>query len=351
MPKRDAERDKVGTVPRGLSGLRSGVVLSTIAAICVLAVGAAPAALPRPELEPGNVAIFYYTWYGAPDRDARWEHWNQNGNTPPAGIAADFYPSRGAYSSTDMAIVRAQMEEIAAAGVQTVIVSWWGAGSAEDARLPKTIDAARRAGLSVAIHVEPYGGRTPESVAADVERLRALGIEAFYVYASAESPDTEWATVNAGLADVRLYANTGLPGKAKAGGFAGLYTYDILVFDGTSFPRMCASARRLDLLCAPSVGPGYSARRATGDTRERPRRDGSTYDSMWRQALRARADQVTITSYNEWHEGTQIEPARAAGKKYETYAGAWGTQGTAAERSYLERTAMWARLFALRPSS
>ena len=32
---------------------------------------------------------------------------------------------------------------------------------------------------------------------------------------------------------------------------------------------------------------------------------------MWRAAIRAGADGVTITSYNEWHEGTQIEPARA----------------------------------------
>ena len=30
---------------------------------------------------------------------------------------------------------------------------------------------------------------------------------------------------------------------------------------------------------------------------------------MWKAAIRAGADRVTITSYNEWHEGTQIEPA------------------------------------------
>ncbi len=337
-------------MPRGLSGLRSGLVLLAFAATALLLGGAAPASLPLPGFEPGNVAIFYYTWYGTPDRDGHWQHWDQNGNTPPGVIAADYYPARGTYSSTDLAVVREQMAEIAAAGVQTVILSWWGRGSEEDARLPSTLDAARRSGLTAAIHVEPYEGRTPESVAADVEHLHGLGIEAFYVYASSASPDGEWAAVNERLRDVRLFANTGLPGKAKAGGFAGLYTYDILVFDGTSFPRMCASARRLRLLCAPSVGPGYSARHATGDVRERPRHDGGTYDMMWRQALRARADQVTITSYNEWHEGTQIEPARPAGKKYDSYAGAWGTTGVASERSYLERTAWWARRFALRPA-
>ena len=63
---------------------------------------------------------------------------------------------------------------------------------------------------------------------------------------------------------------------------------------------------------------------------------------MWRGAIRAAADVVTITSYNEWHEGTQIEPASAVGAPYESYDGAYGLRGRAAQRAYLDRTAMWA---------
>ena len=47
-------------------------------------------------------------------------------------------------------VVRAQMREIASIGVQTVIVSWWGPGSTEAARLPWSQRAARAAGLRVA---------------------------------------------------------------------------------------------------------------------------------------------------------------------------------------------------------
>ena len=61
---------------------------------------------------------------------------------------------------------------------------------------------------------------------------------------------------------------------------------------------------------------------------------------MWQAAVRASPDVVTITSYNEWHEGTQIEPARAAGG-YLAYDGAWGRKGADAERAYLDRTAYW----------
>ncbi len=102
----------------------------------------------------------------------------------------------------------------------------------------------------------------------------------------------------------------------------------------------------------PSVGPGYEASRATGDSRFKPRRDGATYDGMWKSAIRSGADEITITSYNEWHEGTQIEPranrgpGSAATASFETYDGAWGLRGHAAEGAYLARTAFWSAAFA-----
>jgi hypothetical protein len=69
---------------------------------------------------------------------------------------------------------------------------------------------------------------------------------------------------------------------------------------------------------------------------------------MWHAALAGGADRVTITSFNEWQEGTQIEPAialRLDGYRYVSYDGAWGRHGPAAETAYLDRTAYWANLF------
>lgn len=285
-------------------------------------------------------AIFYYPWYGTPAHDGAFQHWQQNGNTPPRDVAASFFPAHGAYSSTDALVLAAQMTQISMTGVAEVIVSWWGHSSVEAARLPVVVAAARANGLAVGVHIEPYSGRTVESVGDDIAELRQLGISDFYLYASPELSDIAWSTLNRGLSGVRTFANTPYAAKAWSGGFTGLYTYDVLIYDGTSFPRMCEQARRLKILCAPSVGPGYDARRATPDARVKPRRDGATYDTMWRSALRAKADLVTITSFNEWHEGTQIEPAkRAAG--YESYDGAYGLRGVAAENAYLERTGYW----------
>ena len=144
---------------------------------------------------------------------------------------------------------------------------------------------------------------------------------------------------------MRLFAQTNRVGFAARAGFAGFYTYDILLYNGPKFVRLCEQAHQLGILCAPSVGPGYAAAQATGDTRVKPRRAGATYDSMWRAAERADADLITITSYNEWGEGTQIEPAGRGGR-YASYDGAYGLRGRAAERAYIMRTAYWTKLSA-----
>jgi len=289
---------------------------------------------------PVRSAIFYYPWYGTPAHDGRYQHWAQHGASPPRRIASSYYPVRGVYSSGDGRVVRAQMREIAQAGVDQVIVSWWGRGSVEDGRLPLVSRAARAARLRVAAHVEPYPGRTAASVVADARYLRRFRITELYVYDPGTIGAARWRSQLEGLHGSRLFAQTPFAGFAAAGGFDGVYTYDVLVWGGDDFARICGEAHRRRLLCAPSVGPGFDARRATGEPRVKPRRSGATYDSMWRAALRARADVVTITSYNEWHEGTQIEPARARAG-YASYVGAWGRRGPAAERAYLARTAYW----------
>jgi glycoprotein endo-alpha-1,2-mannosidase len=288
-------------------------------------------------------AIFYYPWYGNPANDGAYEHWQQNGGRPPQRIASAYFPSRGVYSSGDRAVVAAQMREITATGVDQVVVSWWGRGSLEDERLGLTAAAARAAGLSVAAHIEPYPGRSATSVEADVAYLQPLGITDVYVYRADDVPAAEWAPVNDRVtAPARLFAQTGRVGQAAAGHFDGVYTYDILVWGGGSFRRICTQAHAAGLLCAPSVGPGYDARRASGDERLKARRGGATYDAMWQAALGSGGDLVTITSYNEWHEGTQIEPARAR-TGYRSYDGAWGRRGRPAETAYVDRTADWVR--------
>jgi glycosyl hydrolase family 99 len=292
---------------------------------------------------PPKSAIFFYPWYSNMRHDGAFAHWTQGGHNPPFDVASQFYPLRGAYSSGDPGVLRAQMHDIAVAGVDEVVSSWWGQGSPEDRRLPAVIRAAKRDHLRVGVQLEPYAGRTVDSVGADLVYLRKLGIRDVYIYRSTDFTAEEWWAVTRQPNGMRLLAQTGRVGFAARAGFAGFYTYDILIYDGAKLGRMCEQARTLGILCAPSVGPGYEAAAATGDTRVKPRLDGGTYDSMWRAANDAGADIVTITSYNEWSEGTQIEPAGHGGR-YESYDGAYGLHGRAAARAYITRTRYWTKL-------
>jgi hypothetical protein len=313
------------------------------ASVAVLAAALALGSAPGPEAQRGRgapeAAIFYYPWYSTPVHDGRWAHWYVE-RDGAALLSTPYYPSRGLYSSSNARVVAAQMREIRAAGIGSVVVSWWGEGSPEADRLPLVAAAARRHGLEVAIHLEPYAGRTPATAAADIESLAAEGFEDFYLYDADRDPASAWSEALAGSDGVRVFGHTTLVGRAKAAGFDGLYTYDVVTRNGAMFRRLCSQARRAGLLCAPSVGPGYDARLATRHDVVRPRLYGATYDRMWRTALRASPDVVTITSYNEWQEGTQIEPAQSqVGKP--GYEGAWGRHGVAAQRAYLDATARW----------
>jgi hypothetical protein len=288
-----------------------------------------------------TVSIFYYPWYGTPAVDGTWEHWNQNGHVPPGDVYSRYYPLQGPYSSSDPAVVDRQMAEIAAAGIDEVVVSWWGRGSDEDRRLPLVLVAARRHHLQAAIHLEPYDGRSAATVAGDLSYLAALGIRDVYVYHPRDLAASDWAALHAAQPQLRLFAGTERVGFAAAGRFDGFYTYDFVTYRGGMFARLCRQAHALHLLCEPSVGPGYDGRRAGESPAGRPRRNGLTYDDMWSAALRAAPDAVTITSFNEWGEGTQIEPAQPR-RGYASYSGAWGLTGTPAETAYLWRTAYWA---------
>ena len=330
--------------------MSGGRVSSFLVAAVSAAVLAFPAvAGPRANGAAGGpVAIFYYPWYSTPTRDGRWAHWYVDNDGAPV-LSTAYFPSRGLYSSSNVRIVAAQMREIAVAGVDTVVVSWWGSGSPEDDRLGLVVEAATRQGLAVAIHIEPYRGRTPARAAADIARLHdEEGVTDFYVYDADRDPAAEWADALDPLDGVRVFAHTTLVGRAKASGFDGVYTYDVVTWSGALFKRLCTEAHAVGLLCAPSVGPGYDARLATRHEAVRERLGGATYDRMWKTALRSNADVVTITSYNEWQEGTQIEPARAqVGRP--SYERAWGRSGLAAQRAYLTATAGWAARIHDRP--
>jgi glycoprotein endo-alpha-1,2-mannosidase len=134
---------------------------------------------------------------------------------------------------------------------------------------------------------------------------------------------------------------------AAASHFQAVYTYEAVRYEGADLVAFCAYARRVGLGCVPAVAPGFSSIRAEGSVSyARSRGDGATYDKRWMGAIGAHADEVAITSFNEWNEGTQIEAAvpkcLSAAFCYQNYDGAYGLSGVPAAAAYLGRTRVWA---------
>lgn len=310
-----------------------------------------------------KVHFFYYPWYGSPTVYGSWRHWPQGDHQPPLDITSNFYPKLGAYDSGDSAVVAQHMSWIRQAGVGVIATSWWGQGGYEDQRVPLLLDVAAQYGVKVAWHLEPYGGRTAASTVADIQYITSRygshpacfrdpehgNRPAFYVFNSLLISDwSALAAVNS--ANIVLTQTTDV---SKAAYFGGLYNYAVGT-DFTGWKGIADWCRANGRIWAPSVGPGYIDDRAVpgNTTPNLERADGSTYDRIWSSAL-APANGgpptwVSITSFNEWHEGTMIEPATSAppsGYGYQTYAGAYGSTGTASETAYLSRTRYWVGQF------
>jgi hypothetical protein len=267
------------------------------------------------------------------------------------------------------------MDWIAQSGAGVVVTSWWGQNSRENAAVPTILDRASAHGLSVAFLIEPYSGRTATTVKSDIAYIyRQYGQHPaffrtsqktkygtstaqrglFYVYGLVDGTESGWRSVLDSLRNtsndaIVLGQEPTLSADVYAGWIDnahldGMFVYDV-TNDGSAYADVNARLSGMNAIFAPSVGPGYVDNRARpGSTINKARANGGTYDLMWQRAILSGAPWINITSFNEWHEGTQIEPAVAkstSGYTYTTYDGAFGTSGSGAEMAYITRTRQW----------
>lgn len=312
---------------------------------------ATPLPIETISIEPDTSTFcFYYNWYGTPEFDDELIHWAHNiltqgepspGRIPGTGndIAANYFPEAGIYSSKDKTTIRRHMEEMVEAKIGVVVLTWWKEGDVGTESIPIILNEAARAGLKVCFHIEPYGGRTAASVKEDMNHLTRTygehqgfyhldGKPVYICYDSYKIPSDDWAEVltpegsntirgtDSDAIVIGLLLNISDREEIKSSGFDGFYTY----FGATGFtegstPEYWAELQEWsvenDMIFIPSVSPGYI------DTRVRPwnannirdRENGDYYERMFTQAIDSKVSIIGITSFNEWHEGTQIEPS------------------------------------------
>ena len=254
-----------------------------------------------------------------------------------------------------------------------ICVSWWGRDSFTDRALALLFKTAEKYGIKINFHIEPHlgqGKRTALQVrdaavylldqygaSPALYRHASLGNRPmFYVYDSYLSPAEEWATILApqGTHTIRgtkydavfigLWVKRNEARFFLDGHFDGFYTYfatDGFTYGSTlaNWKQLAAWARANHKLFIPCAAPGYI------DTRIRPwngkntrdREKGAYYDRSFRAAIDAGPDLIGVTSFNEWHEGTQIEPAAPKSVGDYTYL----DYGVREPNWYLDRTAHW----------
>jgi glycoprotein endo-alpha-1,2-mannosidase len=298
-----------------------------------------------------KVHTFYYGWYGNPEVDGKYRAWNHRiiphfrdtickNESYPGGddIGANFYQAFGTYSSNDTAILSKHMQMIKEAGIGVLAISWWGPNNFTDKSVKTYLDFAQQFELKLTFHIEPVY----ESANDFKELLEYLyknylhhpamfkhdGKPMYYIYDSGKVKYYEWNKL-LGDQDELSIRNSELDGifighweRRRDGefiiksGFDGFYTYyasEGFMYGSTStnWPVLSQFAKENDLIFIPCPGPGYS------DTRIRPwnnrntkaRENGAYYERMFMNAVNLNPDFIAITSFNEWHEGTQIEPA------------------------------------------
>jgi hypothetical protein len=271
------------------------------------------------------------------------------------------------------------MVHLKQAGVGVIATTWWGKGDYTDTALPVLFDEAAKAGIQIAFHLEPFGGRDGVGFReALVYLLDQWGNHAalyragkygnrpmVYLYDSYKTDAAEWARVLKADGDLTIRGTKydvlaiGLWVKEhetdfmRAGGFDGFYTYfssDGFTYGSTwaNWAALAQIAKENGWIFIPSVGPGYEDRRIRpwNGGNSRAREKGAYYDRAFQAAIGAGAPMISITSFNEWHEGSQIEPASStppslpeepAGRRQVFYLDNEGL----APGWYLDRTRHW----------
>ncbi|CAH8592305.1 unnamed protein product [Heterobilharzia americana] len=295
----------------------------------------------------------------------RLRHWNAKvasgysteSHYPPYLIASSFFPKLGPYSSKDIHIIRIHMEMARFAGIGVLVVSWYPHGMSDDNGKPvddlvlPLLNIANEYGIKVCLHLEPYKNRDVGTIVKDLKYIhtkdytthpayyrlpvnhlgdkgKGQSLPVFYVYDSYRIRPSEWKKIlqpdsRTSIRDkpyngflIGLLLGAGDCKTLHESGFNGGYTYFVghKISEASSpdvWNNLQKQCSKYNIAFYPSVGPGYHdlSVRPWNSAASKSREYGSTYLKIFNQAMTSQPNGIGIVSFNEWHEGTQIEPA------------------------------------------
>lgn len=302
----------------------AGVVRSEVMTKRLLVVAAflfsflAPAAPAVHAAGAAPVVAVYFPWFD----QATWA----SGKT--SDLPAD------PYNSDDPAVIQRQVTQAQSAGIDAFELNWWGQGNRTDANLQTLLKVANASNFKVSAYVDLNGPNfnSPADMTNALTYLKHyfsdpawfhFGGKPFVAfYGVAKFPVSAWASI-LGQVD---------PGRQTFWMAEGIDMSYLDVFDGIhpfsiawapdpsgQLANFAAKvAQHPGKVFMPTVMPGYDdtrlGRGAAGFAVDR--QNGGYYAAVWQGAIALKPPIVNITSWNEWLEGSQIEPSRSYGDAY-----------------------------------
>ena len=292
---------------------------------------------------------FYYPWYGT----RPYRHWKPDPNSPDTRLSnSPRYPSLGLYHSGHQSTLDRHFRWARSAGLNGFVVSWWGQGSFEDRQILKILKTAAKFGLQISLYYERVADSSQDNtnttresrILADLKYLsrQYAAHPAYYkrdtkpvlfLYRRALQslkPLSRWkAIVKSSSNPFLIIADGNTPVRSNI--FQATHTYnpvsvlaslpktnnsksEIATRLHRHYNHNSKTQRQHNQPVILTVAKGYDDRLERPESGFYLSSDNSRlYHTMWLNAMAFDPDIVLITSWNEWHEGTEIEPSREEG--------------------------------------
>jgi len=309
-------------------------------ACCNLAAEAPEEAAKRGEVTysgvPREVLAFYYPWYGTPKFDGEWSHWGKPDFDKKDIPASLHYPVLGPYSSHDPKVVREHVRMMKGAGVTGVIVSWWGQGDFCDRAMPQILDECAKNRMKVTVYYERVPKpNDPATAIKDFNyikreygshrgflRVGRKPVIVVYGRAMGQLSLSQWGEV---INKTEMVAIADGYSQGNAVVFDGVHTYNpVGIYINKNLDEIRATAKKVSSdwvrlarqhgkISVVTVLPGYDDTKIRSPGLKLDRFEGKLYDILWEEAAAADPDWVFITTFNELHEGSEVEPTLELG--------------------------------------
>ncbi len=267
-----------------------------------------------------KVLAFYYAWY----------------DPSSFGPGVTPFQPQNTYFSTNADTIRRQVKTAKAAGIDGFIQSWYGPNPNQqtEPNFKTLLDIAQQEGFVATVHFEAVSPFFDN----DQDRIDALkvlvsqhakhpafmkmdGKPVIFFWANWLFTVGEWQTMRDQVDPNRETIWIAEGGHDKyLGVFDGLHLYNVAWSSdpGGVSQRWAGITRgRGDFYWAATAMPGFDNTLVQTDRKSRRDRDNGSYlTKSFQGAVASDPDILLLTSFNEWAEGSNIEPAKEFGNQY-----------------------------------